>query len=120
MAEYDKAIALALRLINKKGRLITVMKKRMEPNDSDEPWDVSEVHRDKFDTKAVEVPIESKYVDGTTVVMTDRQFYIPAASATFSVTMDCKIRDKGYDLQIVAINELAPGEQRVLYTVLAR
>lgn len=120
MAEYDKAIALAKRLIDKKGRTVTVLRRETAANDPDEPWEVDEVQRLKFDAKAVVFPVESRYVDNDTVRVTDKQMYLAAADAEFPITPECKVRDKGYDLQVIRVDVLEPGDQAVLYTVIVR
>lgn len=120
MAEYNKAIALAKRLIDKKGRIVTVFQRETAPSDSDEPWDVDEVQRRTFDAKAVVFPVETKYVDGTTVLVTDKQMFIAAADAQFAIAPQCKVRDKGYDSQVIRVEVLEPGDQAVLYTVILR
>jgi len=120
MSEYDSAIALAKRLIDKKGRTVTLMLSENAASDEEKPWEVDEVQRRRVDVKAVVVPIESKYVDGTTVLVTDKQMFIAAADTTFPITPQAKVRDKGYDLQIVSVDKLEPGDQTVLYTVIVR
>lgn len=120
MAEYDKAIALTKRLIDKKGRTVTVFQRETTPSDSDEPWDVDEVQRRTFNAKAVVFPVESKYVDGTNVLITDKQMYFAAADVSFPITPQCKVRDKGYDNQVIKVEVLEPGDQAVLYTVIVR
>ena len=120
MAEYDKAIALAKRLIDKKGRTVTLMLSENAASDEGKPWEVNEVQRRSVDVKAVLVPIESKYVDGTTVMVTDKQMYLAAADVTFPITPQAKVRDKGYDNQVIKVETLEPGDQVVLYTVIIR
>ena len=120
MPEYDKAIALAKRLIDKKGRIVTVFQRETAASDSDKPWDVDEVQRLTFDAKAVAFPVESKYVDGTNVLITDKQMFLAAVDASFAITPQCKVRDKGYDNQVIKVEALEPGDQAVLYTVVMR
>lgn len=120
MAEYDSAIALAKRLIDKKGRTVTVRKPNVAPTDTDKPWDVQENPPLTFDAKAVVVPMESRYVDGSTVLLTDKLMYVAAADATFPITTDCRVADRGYENQIIMVDTLEPGEQAVLYTVAVR
>jgi len=120
MSEYASSIALAQRLINKKGRVVTVSKATVAPADPAKPWDADQTAEETVDLRAVAFPVESKYVDGTTVVVTDKQMYVAAADTTFPITTQCKVTDKGYQRQVIMVDELEPGEDRVMYTLVVR
>lgn len=120
MAEYDSAIALAKRLIDRKGRVVNVRKSNATAPDPSKPWEVEENPEINFSARAVVVPIESRYVDGKTTLVTDKQMYLASADATFPVTVDCRVMDKGYENQVIRVDLLEPGEQAVLYTVIVR
>jgi len=120
MAEYDSSVVLAQRLINKKGREVKVIFNESSALDSSKPWEVAETQRQEFSVRAVVFPVESRYVDGSTVFMTDKQMLIAAADAAFPITPSAKVRDKGYDYQVIKVDTLEPGEQTILYTVVIR
>ncbi len=120
MAEYDNAIALAKRLIESKGRLMTFQRRTTTAVDENAPWDVEVEPTLKYRVRAVVFPVEQKYVDGTIVRVTDKQMYIAAASLDVELTLSFTVKDRGQNLEIIKIEPLEPGEQRVLYTVFVR
>lgn len=120
MAEYDSAVALAKRLIDKKGRLMSFQRVSTAAPDSDTPWEVDEVVTPKHSARAVVFPVEQKYVDGTTIRQTDQQMFVAAASLPEELTLSFRIQDRGLTYEVVKIEELRPGEQRILYTVFVR
>lgn len=120
MAEYDKAIALAKRLIEKKGRLMSFQRVSTDAPDPDTPWEVDVIATPKHSARAVVFPVEQKYVDGTTIRQTDQQMLVAAASLPEELTLSFRIQDGGLTYEVVKIEELKPGEQRILYTVFVR
>ena len=120
MAEFDSAIALAKRLIERKGRLMTFQRRTTTASDQNAPWDVEEEPTPEHEAKAVVFPVEQKYVDGSTIRTTDKQMYVAAASLGVELTLSFTVKDRGQNLEIVGIEPLEPGEQRIMYTVFVR
>lgn len=125
MGEYASAIALAQRLIAKKGGPVTL---RTFPAGADtgQEWKPAEpVPVDQTDVRAVFLPINLKmapeqYADGTQVRVGDQQVYVAAAGLTTAPTLGSQlIRGDGSLWTVKACEPLAPGDvaEVIMYTL---
>lgn len=120
MSQYASAIALAQRLIEKKGRDIELRLESKFTPDPDKPWEVENARSEKQIVKAVEVDIERKFVDGTNILISDKQLIVAAASVDGKITTDHLLIDQGYNFRIVKLMPLQPGSECVMFTLIVR
>lgn len=79
MARFDKAIALAERLIAKNGQDVTLRGFTAgAPPDPNKPWEPGTNTPGDQTIKAVFIGYEQKYIDGETVRTGDQQVFMPA------------------------------------------
>ena len=121
MTEYTSAVALSKRLIEKKGRLVDLVLQRDYAPDPSKPWEIDKASPETQTVKAVQIDLQSKFIDGSTVVQTDKQFIIAAASTDGSkITTDHLFVDKGYNHRIIRVSPLEPGGECVLFNLIVR
>lgn len=121
MAEYDSAVATALRLINLKGKTVTFKTKGLTTPDANEPWNKTKGSPTPIGTpKAVEVSLQRKYANRENIRETDIQLLVAASGLGFVPSTDHLV-DIGSDTyQVVAVDRLKPGDQDIMYTVILR
>lgn len=127
MAEYDNAIALAERLLLKKGRLITLASVSTTPADSAEPWRGA----DRVATPDTTITVRAAFVPPNTVrqfgltslglgseIMGTTEMYEQVAIASNN---DRDFRPYSYvidtdtsEWKIIGLQQLRPGAQFVL------
>lgn len=120
MSEYSSAIALAARLIAKKGRTVKLIPETTTTADPTKPWRVSVADEAGIEVKAVQVALEDKYVDGTTVLQTDSEFLVAAQNLPDLTAANYKFEDRGYDNRIVKTDVIEPGDDKVMYVLIVR
>lgn len=127
MAQYDSARATATRLIAKFGRTITFAPvEDNDPVDPELPWEHNPpVAPTTFSVKAAIVPAMQTNREDLEVKTTDKDAYISAQAlevAGYSNPPSTKdtIVDGGKTYRIVSVEEITPGDQRVLYSLLLR
>lgn len=120
MGVYDPQIALAVKLITKKGRpvKIVVLRETPGPNSWNAPTTTEELH----DAQAVFLSYKLqdlaslRTITGSDVPANSRKVLI--AAGTLDITPDLKmlIRAPDQDWDIVTIDTLAPNGEQILYT----
>jgi hypothetical protein len=78
MGEYDSSLAVANKLITKKGQPITVRTVIPPAEDPDQPWNGTDPTNQDQVTAGVFLNYDQKLVDGTTIRMGDQQVYARA------------------------------------------
>ncbi len=121
MAEFDRAVALAQQLIEKKGRTVTFEKRSTTLQDPTKPWLGSNQMPTQTALKAVFLNFELKEVDNTLVQRGDQKCLMAAESISGILpnTQD-RIVDGSINWEIVNVNTLKPGEQEILYELQVR
>lgn len=126
---YDSFRSLASRLINKNGRDVVYNRETAAvPTDANEPWNIRKVNNPDptpIGVKAVIVPLMHKQADGTVVKVTDRTCFISAADViSYGTEVDVRpgdtITDGSKKFNIVEVDDISPGAQKVLYIATLR
>lgn len=120
MSEYASAITLARRLIEKKGREIEFTCQSDTRPDPDKPWEVEKGWTETQKAKAVQVKLETKYIDGESVLQSDKELIVAAASLEGKITTEHILVDHGYNHRIVKIDPLQPGPECVMFVLIVR
>lgn len=125
MGEYDRAIALAKRLLKKKGAPVTVRSfSRPDDVDDDAPWEPSPNDPTDVTVNAVFLDYEQKYIDGQTILAGDQNVYMPAYDVNgvaFAPEVEgIVIRSTGDDWKIITLKPLNPAGDPVMYTLQVR
>jgi len=125
MAEYDKALALALRLITKKGRACSI-RQAADPTvaDADKPWRATKAAPTDIPAVCVLLPwgtMGDKYLPGTEVQVGDQLAFIPASGLTAGPELrDTLVFGSEKPWAVVARDVLAPDGVPILYTMQVR
>ena len=115
MTEYTSAIALASRLIIKKGRTITL--RRLNETPAANEWDKGSVANDDHPVKGVFLGRMKIDRDGTLVRSESDTLLIAALNLTIvPVTADV-ILDGSTQFSILTVDELKPGDEEIMYTL---
>lgn len=124
MAEYDSAIALAKRLIAKKGQQVTLRGFTAGAlPDANQPWRAGQNAAVNSTVVAVFLDYEQKYIDGEVIQMGDQQVFMPATDTSdVAVTPELEgLIIRGSETwKIKAIRPLRPGSQLVMYELQVR
>ena len=124
MAEYDSAIALAKRLIAKKGTQVTLRTFAAGAlPDANEPWRAGTNTPTNQTVVAVFLDYEQKYVDGTTIRMGDQRVFMPATDtlgAAITPEVDGLVIRGSETWKIVKPKPLNPGDQMVMFELQVR
>ena len=123
MAEYDSAIALAIRLINKKGRTLTLRRFNNTPEDSSKPWRNSVTNFESIDDKDVKgvvVDYSLKDIDGKNIKQGDKSCVIAAEDQNLVIENYNQVVDKNIYWHIVYATIVEPGNQRIVYKLQLR
>ena len=124
MAEYDRLIATALRLITAKGRAITVFRETPSVPSSSEPWALAAGSSTSFPTHGVfQDPRNSeknfdfalKVRPETDIERVDWHIYIPATGATFDPQPGDTVLDSTDTYRVVTCSPIKPGDQMIMY-----
>lgn len=122
MAEYDSSREVALRLITKKGRELKYRTFETDPalSDPNKPWDKNAPLGANKKPKGVVLNYVIKAVNGTTIMQGDKQVFLAAQGLDFEPGEKDMIWDEGRWYKVIAVDNLAPGDQTVLYTLQIR
>lgn len=123
MAEYDSARALAERLIDKKGRPLTLRKvtDTVDTPDADpRPWvpAASQVAEVSLTVRGVVLDAKRTFFDGSLIKIVDKLAYIAVkdtGAADITINKKDVITDGAREYRIEELELLAPGSQDVLY-----
>lgn len=124
MAEYDRLIAAANRLITAKGRPITVFREVTSMPVSTEPWSLVKGHTQSFPIYGVfQDPRNSeknfdfamKLLPETDIGRIDWHVYIPAEGVEFEPGPRDTILDGDATYRIVTCSPIKPGQQTIMY-----
>ena len=128
MAVYDSFRATAQRLIDKYGRVVTIVAVPDNiPADADEPWEhVEPVDPPEYDVRGCVVPaFNYNRSDDIEVKATDKECLVAASVLEAAgLTREPSTKDTLIDgdkvYRIMACDTVNPGEQNVLFTLLLR
>lgn len=122
MGEYDKALALAQRLIAKKGRAVSLQRLTSTPTDASMPWkgQGSPVVEQTLAVQAVFLPHTGtidlgKYLEITEDLLKRCEQVALIAGSTVDLTTFHQFLDAGSTWKIEWMRELKPGDLTVLY-----
>lgn len=115
MTEYTNAIALALKLINKKGR--TIILSRVSKADTGTPWKPGAPTNDNHIIKGVFLGTTSFNKEGELVSTDNEHILIAASGLAIRPTIADLIVDSAETLKILSVGDLKPGDEDVLYTL---
>lgn len=119
--EYTSAIALALRLIDRKG--VNVIYRAINAGasvDPNKPWLGTTDTTTDFTVKGVILDIEESRVDGTVILQGDREVYIAAAALNRKIEQPGYIVNGSELLNIESVNLLSPANEDILFIVRVR
>lgn len=123
MGEYDSAVALAKRLIQKKGRTVSFLQLDGTPADPDKPWQGAGTPAiaAQVTQRAVFLPISSADDLGFTLdkdeLNTRRNELLLVAPGTMDLTLVHEVVDVDGTFGILWIKVLRPGDAVVLYAM---
>jgi hypothetical protein len=120
MAQYDKAIALALKLITKYGTSIKVRRITDAVADPTKPWRVTGQTAVDATGVGVFLDYEQKAVDGETILRGDQKVLIAASGLTVAPAPKDRIVRGTEVWDVVSVQPLKPGDQIVMYEVQVR
>lgn len=121
MADYSRAVALAKRLIDKKGQDVTLRRiQPLTPRDPSKPWAGRPAQPVDEVVTMVFLDFEQNYIDGTTVQQGDLRAYLAAADATAAPTLKDVVIRNGVKMNIVKCSPLAPAEQEIFFELQVR
>ena len=129
MARFDSARALALRLITRNGRNVTLRKvtdtldPAGTPNTNPRPWvpEVNQVTEQNITVRAVILNAKRSFIDGSVVKISDKVAYIAVQASTGADVVISKkdvIVDGTREYRIEELELLGPNEQNILYTLM--
>lgn len=96
MAEYDSAIALADRLITKKGLTVTLL-----PSNTD--------------VKAVRIPVKFKRTPDGDWQRFEEHYLLPASQVPFELDKTMQVKVQGRTYGIMQLEPLRPNEQTIIW-----
>lgn len=118
MAEYDSAIALAKKLIDKKGRQINV--RRTTLVDGPNPLDPPTQTNTDYPVRAVFLDYEQSLINETLIKVGDQRCLIPAIDVPISISTADLIIDGSSVYSIKNDGILKPGDQVIIYDLQVR
>lgn len=124
MAEYDSAIALAKRLIAKKGQDVTLRGFTAGATpDPTKPWKPGTNTPVNQTVKAVFLDYEQKYIDGAMIQTGDQKVYMPSSDTSeVAITPEEEgLVIRGAETwKIVRIKPLNPNGQSIMFELQVR
>lgn len=124
MGEYDSSVALAKRLIKKKGQPVTLKTfANTPPADPDPPWKSGDNVPTLQTVNAVFLDYEQKYIDGEFIRSGDQRVFAPStdtAEVPISPTLNGLILRGSQIWKIVGIKPLNPNGQSILFEIQVR
>lgn len=119
MAQYDSAVALALRLITKFGQSATLVQASRSQQTA-QPWKPDTTVETSYSVKAVFLDYKINEIDGELIRRGDQRVYVPASGlAVVPGPGDHLERDEERWTVIVCV-PLNPGGTQIVYTLQAR
>jgi hypothetical protein len=119
MAEYDRARALALRLITRKGSAITVLEVQdAQPNMPQQPWRLGEPTLAEH--ASVAVFLDASELDINGVQEGQQAALIPAQGLALRLDAKYMIKRGSEVWEIEKLMFLKPGDQDILYTAVLK
>lgn len=116
MPEYDSAVALALRLIDKKGRDVTVRGfTDNAPADPDQPWNPSAPTPVNASARGVYLESQRSYATGELFEAVTALFLVAASGLAVEPTPKGRVVDGAVEWHISSVAQLRPGDQVVMY-----
>lgn len=119
MGEYDSAVALALRLLTKKGQ--EAILRAIAPAagaDPAMPWRPGQSVPTDQTVRMVFVAYKRQYIDGTQVQTGDQRVIMPAtdtSGAAVAPTADMLIVRSAETWRIITVEAVNPGGQPIVY-----
>lgn len=121
MAEYDNFVSLAKRLIDKKGRTITIRRNTSAtPRDASKPWLGNTISYTDYTVKGVITGVGQKYIDDNLVRSGDQNAIIPASGLAIVPNLKDFVVDETFKFEIIKVDTLKPGEQVIMYSLILR
>lgn len=121
MGQYDKALALALRLITKKGRPVTIRRVINVTADATKPWKKTGSTNEDHATVAVEIPFASEIPEGVKRTRDDKKFIVAASGLEIDLTpSDFLVDQDGTVYSIQNPIPVRPGDATVIWDVMVR
>lgn len=108
---YDRFIASANRMIGKAGSARTLVR-RTTSGDPAKPQIVEVQHS----CIGVEFDIETKFVDGKTILLGDKMAYVAPSLTVAALAGDKYIDKEGVSYRIYKVDKIAPDGKVVLWT----
>jgi hypothetical protein len=121
VAEYDSAIALAKRLIKKKGRAVVLRSyTATAAADAAKPWKPGVNTPSNQNGFGVFLNYEQKFIDGSTILRGDQHVYLSLEGITTAPQVQGTLLRDAEIWKIIAVEPLNPGEQVVFYELQVR
>lgn len=120
MGEYDSAIALAARLISKKGRAATIRRLATTTPDASKPWRVDAAAPTDYPVRAVFLDYEKNEIDGTNVQAGDQKCLVAASGLAIEPAPPDVVVDGAVVWTIVKTKPLRPGDDNVFFDIQLR
>jgi len=128
MGEYDSAIALAQRLIEKKGRAVSIRRDvGTTPVDAAKPWLGTQPSTSDtttfagfFDTRITELLARlapGRDLERTTLEAEGTVAFVPASGLAFAIEPEMKLVDGAMVWHITRAEAIRPGADAVLYVL---
>lgn len=118
--DYSRQVQSALRMIYKYGRNVEIISQGTGGEYDPSTGQFTPAEPKKTNIKAVFVDYETKEIDGTNVLRTDKKVLIAAASLEEKPSTTTKIKDGSEEYSVIDVNIIQPGNTKILYEVQAR
>lgn len=124
MGEYDSSVALAKKLIKKKGQPVILRHyTATPPADPDKPWVPGDRVQVDQTVMAVWLDYAQHYIDGETIRAGDQRVFMPStdtAGNPIDPDVDYIVLRGSQIWKVVKPKPLQPGEQKVMFEVQLR
>lgn len=121
MGAYDNAVALARRLIDKKGGPLTLRSFMATAGaDPEKPWRPGGNTAVDQTPRGVFLDYEEKYVDGTSILRGDQRVFLAADGLTAPPEEEGLVIRGTQTWKIIKVKELKPGEQSIMFELQVR
>jgi len=117
--DYSTLAATALRLINDKGRALTVREVTGTQPDPAKPWEGGETLTDHAVTGVV-VDYEQGEIDGTTIRAGDRKALVAGSALSVVPKPGWRVLDGSASLTVIRVEQVKPGATVLLWTLQVR
>lgn len=124
MGEYDSSIALAKRLITKKGQAVTLRSlTTAAPVDEDKPWNPGANVPSDQTVMGVFLDYEQRYIDGALIKAGDQRVLMPATDTAGTAIAPAagRIVLRGQEKwEVITVKPLAPAGDPVMFELQVR